>query len=165
VHIKAHGEGFVERKRIGNSDKSSEARVSEAATLIQDIAGPASGPRDSVKAMLRRAHENLVKHGFTWNRVRDLFHADKRIALRPGELELLRQEAERVAAQDQHDQRRIERLASELTALEARILAAREALAPWATARQGAVSERSIGPACPQSLQNVRPALTEGSRN
>jgi hypothetical protein len=161
VRIKAQRGANVERKGIGKSDNRSEARVSEAAALIQDIAGPAPrGMRDSVKAMLRRAHDELVKHGFTWNRVRDLFHGDKRIALRPGELELLRQEAERVAAQDDHDQRRIEKLAGELAALEARILAAREALAPRPAARQGAAPEGTIGSPGAQGLPVVRAKMT-----
>jgi hypothetical protein len=137
--------------------------LSQASRLVQTIAGPAEAG-EYVKTRIGRAYDALVGHGFTWNRVRDLWHGDKRVALRPGEIELLKQIADRDAAEDAHEQDRIDTLARELAALEVRIVAARETLADRAPARPFRTPQTCRGAPAAPSDAIARPEMN-GRRN
>jgi len=107
------------------SNESSEKKVSalaEASELLSEIAGP-SRLGEGVKAALRRAHRKLAPHGFSFNRVRDIYHGDPRIKISADEMEALRnaraQTLEREAGDELREmRRRIEKLESYIANLE-----------------------------------------------
>ncbi|MBN8957641.1 MAG: hypothetical protein J0H17_13890 [Rhizobiales bacterium] len=73
--------------------------ITEASSLIRRLAEPAP-PGDSVKAAMRRAWRKLPD--WSANRIRDVWHAEKRVRLRAEELEHLRKAtAQEKAAKDE----------------------------------------------------------------
>lgn len=87
------------------SDKSSEVKfmsaTAEASFLIRQLAEPIP-PGDSVKAGLSRAYRRL--EGWTFNRVRDVWHADHRIRISAEELAHLRNVAKAKAEDADRDE-------------------------------------------------------------
>ncbi len=97
-------------------DESSEGKLNsrvEASELLCEIAGP-SRLGEGVKAALRRAHRRLAPHGFSFNRVRDIYHNDPRIRISADEMAQLRELAEKFGAKK-------ERAGDEIKMLECRI--------------------------------------------
>jgi len=76
------------------SDKSSEKRkmssLSEASNILREIAGPRD-IGDGVKTLLLRAHRRLAIRGFSFNRVKDIYHQDPRIKISADEMKILRE--------------------------------------------------------------------------
>jgi cytosine/adenosine deaminase-related metal-dependent hydrolase len=155
----------MEHNRVGNPDIESEARMSiaQASQLVQSIAGP-SFPGEYVKQRFGRAYDALVQHGFTWNRVRDLWHCDKRIALRPGEFELIARIAQELEIEEADERQRFAALAAESARLKANILRARQGLAPQGFPPSSRAPADESRQADHQSLRTARPETTRGPR-
>jgi hypothetical protein len=95
-------------------EKRFVSSVIEASELLREIAGPLR-IGDGVKAMLVRAHRRLAGDGFSFNRVRDIYHRDPRIKISADELTKLRAaRSEQLEKEARYDARellaRIERL-------------------------------------------------------
>lgn len=73
------------RYPLGATQKMSS--TAEASSLVRQLALPAPAA-DSTKAAISRAHRVLKT--WTWNRVRDVWHADPRISVSADELDQLR---------------------------------------------------------------------------
>src|SRR5215470_18089442 len=73
------------RYPLGATQKMSS--TAEASSLVRQLALPAPAA-DSTKAAISRAHRVLKT--WTWNRVRDVWHADPRIRVSADELDQLR---------------------------------------------------------------------------
>lgn len=71
------------------SDDTSERRMSSVAQA-QELLLKVAGPQPGVKRLLLCAHRKLAPHGWTFNRVRDVYHRDKRIKIGADEIETLR---------------------------------------------------------------------------
>ena len=107
------------------SHESSERKMSsraEASELLCEIAGP-SRLGDGVKAALLRAHRKLAPHGFSFNRVRDIYHGDPRIKISADEMHALRMARAKALEDEAGDElrdlrRRIEKLESYISHLE-----------------------------------------------
>ena len=109
------------------SDKSSEDdRVSsrvEASELLREIAGPMR-LGDGVKTLLLRVHRKLASNGWSFNRVRDVYHQDPRIKISADEMQTLR--AARSAALEADAKNEVRALLERIERLESLLLARRE---------------------------------------
>jgi hypothetical protein len=83
----------MEEEVSENSEKSSECKIvflttlEEAQSLVRDLAKPCP-PGDKTKAAIRRAYRRIGC--WTQNRVRDVWYADRRIAVSGDEINHLR---------------------------------------------------------------------------
>ena len=92
--------------------KSSESNRVSQANEAYDLLIKAAGPQIGVKQLLLSAHRKLSKHGWSFNRVKDVYHRDPRIRIRADEIAQLRILADANTEKQAH---------SELSKLESRI--------------------------------------------
>lgn len=88
-------------RRITSESKMS-SRTMEAQRVLLDLAGDGRA-----KDRMNRAYRALSK-SFTWNRVRDIFHADPRISIRDDEMAALVAATKRQQADQEARNARVE---------------------------------------------------------
>lgn len=74
-------------------EKSEMSTLAEASMLVRTLAEPRPAGGDSVKAAVQRAARKL--HGWTANRVQDVWDADPRVRISADEMDRLRAAARR----------------------------------------------------------------------